>query len=98
MKPEPPNTVATRRIAMVVSLPLRSDTPRKRTSQGAVYLSPETVDATAGGGYIARPPFCPHLSRTNCCPDGGIGRRAGFRYLWPQGRGSSSLLLGTNNG
>jgi ribonuclease D len=30
------------------------------------------------------------------CPGGGIGRRAGFRYLWPQGRGSSSLLLGTN--
>src|SRR6185437_14242723 len=29
------------------------------------------------------------------CPGGGIGRRAGFRYLWPQGRGSSSLLLGT---
>src|SRR5690606_36209154 len=28
-------------------------------------------------------------------PGGGIGRRAGFRYLWPQGRGSSSLLLGT---
>ena len=26
------------------------------------------------------------------CPGGGIGRRAGFRYLWPQGRGSSSLL------
>ena len=29
-------------------------------------------------------------------PGGGIGRHAGFRYLWPQGRGSSSLLLGTN--
>ena len=29
------------------------------------------------------------------CPGGGIGRRAGFRYLWPQGFGSSSLLLGT---
>src|SRR5512132_1214516 len=29
------------------------------------------------------------------CPGGGIGRRAGFRYLWPRGRGSSSLLLGT---
>ncbi len=25
------------------------------------------------------------------------GRRAGFRYLWPQGCGSSSLLLGTTN-
>src|ERR1700683_2081025 len=29
------------------------------------------------------------------CPGGGIGRRAGFRYLWQQCRGSSSLLLGT---
>ena len=35
------------------------------------------------------------LSWRPCCPGGGIGRRAGFRYLWPQGRGSSSLLLGT---
>src|SRR5665647_1952264 len=32
---------------------------------------------------------------THGCPGDGIGRRAGFRYLWPQGRGSSSLLLGT---
>ena len=31
----------------------------------------------------------------NQSPGGGIGRHAGFRYLWPQGRGSSSLLLGT---
>ena len=31
----------------------------------------------------------------NPCPGGGIGRRAGFRCQWPQGRGSSSLLLGT---
>ena len=29
------------------------------------------------------------------CPGGGIGRRAGFRYQWPKGLGSSSLLLGT---
>src|SRR5262249_52835349 len=29
------------------------------------------------------------------CPDGGIGRRAGFRYLWPKGCGGSSPLLGT---
>src|SRR5262249_6126179 len=34
-------------------------------------------------------------NRALCCPGGGIGRRAGFRYLWPKGRGSSSLLLGT---
>src|SRR6202007_1469177 len=30
------------------------------------------------------------------CPGGGIGRRAGFRYLWQKCRGSSSLLLGTS--
>ena len=34
-------------------------------------------------------------SLMNPCPGGGIGRRAGFRCQWPQGRGSSSLLLGT---
>ena len=37
----------------------------------------------------------PGLRDRSRCPGGGIGRRAGFRYLWPQGRGSSSLLLGT---
>src|SRR5271156_6541188 len=47
---------------------------------------------------LHRAPYrCPYLSRTNGCPGGGIGRRAGFRDLWPQGRGSSSLLLGTNS-
>jgi hypothetical protein len=30
------------------------------------------------------------------CPGGGIGRRAGFRCQWPQGRGGSSPLLGTS--
>lgn len=30
------------------------------------------------------------------CPGGGIGRRAGFRYQWLNGRGGSSPLLGTN--
>ena len=48
-----------------------------------------------GQGYTARPPDGPPWWATGC-PGGGIGRRAGFRYLWPQGRGSSSLLLGTN--
>ena len=28
------------------------------------------------------------------CPDGGIGRRAGFRYQWWQHRGGSSPFLG----
>src|SRR5580704_3865889 len=40
-----------------------------------------------GGGLIS--------ARPCKCPGGGIGRRAGFRYLWQQCRGSSSLLLGT---
>ena len=29
-------------------------------------------------------------------PDGGIGRHAGLRSLWPQGCGGSSPLSGTN--
>src|SRR3546814_12599378 len=29
------------------------------------------------------------------CPGGGIGRRAGFRCQWPQGRDGSSPFLGT---
>ena len=45
---------------------------------------------------MPRPTACPRTQRgLPRCPGGGIGRRAGFRYLWPQGRGSSSLLLGT---
>ena len=36
-----------------------------------------------------------HQVTSNVCPGGGIGRRAGFRYQWLNGRGSSSLLLGT---
>jgi hypothetical protein len=52
------------------------------------------IDAAPGQGYTARPPDGPPARATGC-PGGGIGRRAGFRYLWPQGRGSSSLLLGT---
>src|SRR5580693_4167685 len=53
------------------------------------------IDAAPGQGYTARPPDGPPGWATGC-PGGGIGRRAGFRYLWPQGRGSSSLLLGTS--
>ena len=33
--------------------------------------------------------------RHDTCPGGGIGRRAGFRYQWLNGRGGSSPLLGT---
>ena len=29
------------------------------------------------------------------CPDGGIGRRAGLKHLWPQGRAGSTPALGT---
>ena len=30
------------------------------------------------------------------CPNGGTGRRAGFRSQWPQGRVGSSPISGTN--
>src|SRR5690606_20620560 len=50
----------------------------------------ERIMLTGRGAPITS---CPASPRS---PGGGIGRRAGFRYLWPQGRGSSSLLLGTN--
>ena len=30
------------------------------------------------------------------CPDGGIGRRAGFRDQWPQGRAGSIPVARTN--
>lgn len=39
--------------------------------------------------------FALKLVPSSPCPNGGIGRRAGFRSLWPQGRVSSSLILGT---
>jgi hypothetical protein len=29
------------------------------------------------------------------CPDGGIGRRAGLKHLWSQGRAGSTPALGT---
>ena len=41
-----------------------------------------------------------HINSGNAedeCPDGEIGRHASFRCWWPYGRGSSSLLLGTNS-
>ena len=55
-----------------------------------------------GGGIVPYKPPSPQSSGTGnggadraTCPGGGIGRRAGFRYLWQKCRGSSSLLLGT---
>ncbi len=30
-------------------------------------------------------------------PDGGIGRRAGLKHLWSQGRAGSTPALGTGN-
>ena len=47
------------------------------------------------GSPIRRPRPDRVRRRGTVCPGGGIGRRAGFRCQWPQGRGSSSLLLGT---
>ena len=41
-------------------------------------------------------PYTPrHVPRT--CPGGGIGRRAGFRCQWLNGREGSSPFLGTTN-
>src|SRR5262245_3434587 len=52
------------------------------------------VDIGAPRLYLHASPRGPRPHRERL-PGGGIGRRAGFRYQWPQGRGSSSLLLGT---
>ena len=35
--------------------------------------------------------------RKRTSPDGGIGRRAGFRDQWPQGRAGSIPVLGTRS-
>jgi len=40
-------------------------------------------------------PDTPWDDSVQICPSGGIGRRARFRAVWPQGRRSSTLLLGT---
>ena len=62
--------------------------PLTRRSSAGFQLTPHVCEVTPRAHPMAR------LGTTGC-PGGGIGRRAGFRYLWPQGRGSSSLLLGT---
>ena len=67
------------------------------------------IDTARPGGYPLAPRFehtmtdrsvaptiAPQRRRTFSAQVAEFGRRAGFRYLWPQGRGSSSLLLGTN--
>src|SRR5579864_3020581 len=60
--------------------------PRLPPTPAAMQDGRVAVDIAGGQAYL-RP--------TVKCPGGGIGRRAGFRYLWQQCRGSSSLLLGT---
>src|SRR5579875_2028399 len=90
MNPEPPNTVATLRVAI-----LRPPRASRGACRRGVPPPQAAVDGAGSADYIAPPTA--RLLRNTACPGGGIGRRAGFRYLWPQGRGSSSLLLGTNN-
>jgi hypothetical protein len=70
----------------------------RKLASGSRRTGHPPVDDTPRQGYIARLPLLRRdlLARSACCPGGGIGRRAGFRYLWPQGRESSSLFLGTN--
>ncbi len=62
---------------------------RRTTSLGRLLTIPRVRDTSR----------VPHLrarwARRACCPGGGIGRRAGFRDPWPQGRESSSSFLGT---
>src|SRR5258707_8517652 len=66
----------------------------------SIQHGPALAEAAAFAGapwvkrLTSRPPF---PNQRPACPGGGIGRRAGFRYLWPKGRGSSSLLLGTRS-
>ena len=36
-----------------------------------------------------------HRLKTRAGPDGGIGRRAGLKHLWSQGRAGSTPALGT---
>src|SRR5215475_13283243 len=90
MKPEPPKTV-TKRAAMTDLDFGRAGTPpecrcgRRYSPRSLLRTSEMPVDFGRQPTTIA----------PSCCPGGGIGRRAGFRYLWPKGRGSSSLLLGT---
>src|SRR5579863_1777632 len=101
MKPEPPTTL-TRRFRMGY-LPLLNAAPRPQLTRG-LYTTTAGLMARAAGRITSRPANPSQETLTSAgpapypvpaCPDGGIGRRAGFRYLWPKGRGGSSPLLGT---
>lgn len=50
----------------------------------------ESLDTFATRLWTTNPPF-----NETKCPDGGIGRRAGLKHLWPQGRAGSTPALGT---
>src|SRR5579871_302884 len=103
MKPDPPKTVATLRVAMKLISEIRPpDKPpiispqdaqcRKAAIAGNQWLTQRHPRVTSRALPTPRAPAAPIL-----CPGGGIGRRAGFRYLWQKCRGSSSLLLGTRD-
>ena len=76
--------------AMRLSRPAASSRAMKsRRDRSVTECAPPVVDRCAPSSYHAVS-LRPHAQVAE------FGRRAGFRYLWPQGRGSSSLLLGTN--
>ena len=69
----------------------RGGTFSDEEGQGHVGPSkPPAARAGFGKGRLGRPEL-----RSAPCPDGGIGRRAGFRYQWWQHRGGSSPFLGS---
>ena len=69
---------------------------RQKTAKRSAKTLKKFVD-TCLSARIFRPVPDDKFGASNkpLSPGGGIGRRAGFRCQWPQGRGSSSLLLGT---
>src|SRR4051812_23438287 len=99
MKPEPPNTVAIVRcvcarmegapreagrgdhMAAPVAAPIGRPGGRAAMRSWPDRLTPKDRAYTcARSGAVSRGAAMPHR-----CPGGGIGRRAGFRYLWPRG-------------
>ena len=68
---------------------------------GEKYISKHT--GCGGGCYETHPcrkdDFMLHLHtapQERSCPDGGIGRRAGLKHQWPQGRAGSTPAPGTS--
>src|SRR5882757_5639829 len=111
MKPDPPKTVASlRAIAHFTSSkasfelqPLRRARSETRLSRcegptiraGTIMMPNRAQQQEIAVDFAGSVMKIPAFKAAHKCPGGGIGRRAGFRYLWPKGRESSSLFLGT---